>query len=228
MESTDQIQDRARYLALCSRRLCRYAFITAIFSGMAAYADAQTFAEWFNQKKTQKKYLLDQIAALQVYSGYLRNGYYIAQKGLGSISGSVHSEFNLHQDYFRSLTVVKPSLADQAVNRQLMELAEGINRNFSALGRLDYSNNEERKYISSVGTRVLADCEENLLLYQRINSGAVYLSDHDRVMRNSQIVGALKSNYRFSISFTAQVMALIKARESEKIDNLKIKNLYNR
>lgn len=28
---------------------------------------AQSFSEWFKQKKTQKKYLLEQIAALQMY-----------------------------------------------------------------------------------------------------------------------------------------------------------------
>ena len=35
---------------------------------------AQTFAEWFQQKKTQKIYLLEQIAALQIYTGYLQKG----------------------------------------------------------------------------------------------------------------------------------------------------------
>ncbi len=32
---------------------------------------AQTSAEWLSQKKTQKKYLVQQIAALDVYAGYL-------------------------------------------------------------------------------------------------------------------------------------------------------------
>lgn len=46
-------------------------------------AEAQTFDEWFRQKKTQKKYLVQQIAALKVYLGYLKEGYEIAQKGMG-------------------------------------------------------------------------------------------------------------------------------------------------
>ena len=40
---------------------------------------AQTFAEWFRQKKTQKQYLIQQIAALQVYIGYAQKGYSIAK-----------------------------------------------------------------------------------------------------------------------------------------------------
>ena len=38
---------------------------------LATTTQAQTFAEWFKQKKTQKKYLVQQIAALQVYIGCL-------------------------------------------------------------------------------------------------------------------------------------------------------------
>ena len=45
---------------------------------------AQTLAEWVSQKVTQKKYLLQQIAALQVYSGYLSKGYSIAKDGLNT------------------------------------------------------------------------------------------------------------------------------------------------
>ncbi len=39
---------------------------------------AQTFDEWFRQSATQKKYLLQQIAGLQVYIGYVQKGYSIA------------------------------------------------------------------------------------------------------------------------------------------------------
>ncbi|MBK8310917.1 MAG: hypothetical protein IPL04_08535 [Chitinophagaceae bacterium] len=34
--------------------------------------NGQTLAEWTQQKKTQKKYLLQQIVALQVYIGYAK------------------------------------------------------------------------------------------------------------------------------------------------------------
>ena len=42
-------------------------------------SQAQTFNEWFRQKATQKKYLIQQIAALQVYLDYVQKGYAIAQ-----------------------------------------------------------------------------------------------------------------------------------------------------
>ena len=45
-----------------------------LFLFVSMLLSAQTTAEWFNQKATQKKYLIQQIAALQVYIGYLQKG----------------------------------------------------------------------------------------------------------------------------------------------------------
>ena len=65
----------------------------------AGTVEAQTFSEWFRQKKTQKKYLLQQIAALQVYIGYAQKGYRIAKEGLTTIGGFTKGEFDLHSDF---------------------------------------------------------------------------------------------------------------------------------
>ena len=57
---------------------------------------AQTFEEWFQQTQTQKHYLVEQIAALQVYLGYVKKGYDIASKGIHTISDIKNGEFNLY------------------------------------------------------------------------------------------------------------------------------------
>jgi 3-phenylpropionate/cinnamic acid dioxygenase small subunit len=41
---------------------------------------AQNWKEWTQQKKTQIKYLVNQIAALQIYATYVEKGYAIAKK----------------------------------------------------------------------------------------------------------------------------------------------------
>ena len=64
---------------------------------------AQTSSEWFRQKATQKKYLLQQIAALQVYSGYLSKGYSIAKNGLNTIKNIKNGDLLQHSNYFTSL-----------------------------------------------------------------------------------------------------------------------------
>ena len=58
---------------------------------------AQTFSEWFRQKKTQEKYLIQQIAGLEVYAGYLKKGYKIFDTGSKTISKIKSGDLNMHQ-----------------------------------------------------------------------------------------------------------------------------------
>ena len=54
--------------------------ILAFFVSGKTYS--QTYEEWFQQTKTQKKYLLQQIAALKVYIGYAEKGFYCHQRAI--------------------------------------------------------------------------------------------------------------------------------------------------
>src|SRR4051794_17419012 len=83
-------------------------FIVLYGSYVSLYA--QTYDEWFRQKKTQLRYLTQQIAAYQVYEGYLHKGYNIAKHGLNAISNLKNGEFNLHQAFFSSLSKINPSI----------------------------------------------------------------------------------------------------------------------
>ena len=71
---------------------------------------AQTTDEWLNQKATQKKYLLQQIAALQVYLGYAKKGYTIVTSGVNTIRNIKNGDFNLHRDFFSRLKNVNPAI----------------------------------------------------------------------------------------------------------------------
>ncbi|MCH5688762.1 conjugal transfer protein TraI [Niabella sp. W65] len=57
---------------LKSERMKKILLFLLLVVSAGSNLQAQTFAEWFQQKKTQKKYLLQQIAALQVYIGYAK------------------------------------------------------------------------------------------------------------------------------------------------------------
>src|SRR3954463_9131175 len=71
---------------------------------------AQTWDEWFKQKKTQVKYLEEQIIALHVNGNYLEEGYKIVQGGLSAIHDIKNGDFNLHKDYFSSLKRVNTAI----------------------------------------------------------------------------------------------------------------------
>lgn len=90
----------------CMKRL----FTLVLFALLSSGVKAQTFGEWFRQGATQKKYLLQQIAGLQVYIGYVQKSYSIAKQGLNTVSAIKHGEFNLHKDYFNSLRTVNPKI----------------------------------------------------------------------------------------------------------------------
>jgi len=82
-----------------------------VFScAFATVCHGQTFDEWFRQKKTQRKYLVQQIAAYRLYAGYLAKGYKIAREGTGLISGITNGELALHEAFFKSLQVVNPKV----------------------------------------------------------------------------------------------------------------------
>ncbi len=77
-------------------------------------AQAQTWDEWFKQNKTQRKYLLEQIAHLQVYIDHARKGYQLVQGGLQVIHRIKEGEFSLHQAFIASLSAINPSIAAYA------------------------------------------------------------------------------------------------------------------
>jgi hypothetical protein len=77
-------------------------------------AHAQNVNEWLRQKKTQIRYLTEQIAALQVYIELGQKSYAIYRDGLGLISDRKASEFSLHKNYFVSLSQVNPGIRNSA------------------------------------------------------------------------------------------------------------------
>src|ERR1700750_1480750 len=93
---------------------------TIALSAFLFVAHSQTYDEWFRQKKTQKEYLLQQIAALQTYIGYAEQGYSIVKSGLNLIGNVKKGDFSLHSDYFKSLANVNPSI------KQYVKVAETI------------------------------------------------------------------------------------------------------
>ena len=74
--------------------------ITYLLIGVVSVMRAQGLQEWINQKATQKKYLLQQIAGLQIYIGYVEKGYSIAKKGLNTIGDLKDGHFSLDKVFF--------------------------------------------------------------------------------------------------------------------------------
>ena len=191
---------------------------------------AQSFAEWFQQKKTQKKYLLEQIAALKVYAGYLEKGYDIAKSGLQAIQDFKQGEFQLHGDYFQSLKQVNavvfnyPRVKDiLAAQKQALNLIRQIRR--SAKDPL--LNASEKDYLFGVSDKALSGCEDLINeLNAVISNGQLEMQDNERIDRIDQLYSAMLDQLQFSQVFYEELISLLtnRAKTQQEVKGSKILN----
>lgn len=189
--------------------------------------NAQNFNEWFQQKKTQKKYLVQQIAALQVYLDYLQKGYSIARKGLTVIGDIKNREFGLHEDYFTSLKEVNPKIKNYVRVAQIIlmgkEIIKTCHTNYNLIKQTSMPGSEEVAYIARVFDRLLDDCEMTLEeLNIAITPGKLEMTDNERINRIDKLYNGMVDKYSFLNHFTGQVQMLANARVNEAREIKKI------
>lgn len=184
------------------------------------FAEAQTWDEWFRQKKTQKKYLIQQIAALKVYLKYLKEGYDVAKKGLNIIGDIKDGNFQDHSTYFESLRLVNPALRDSPKVSLIIAYQMRIINEFRRLqndcreeGSLTH---EELQYIEVVYKNLLRQCEDSILdLNTMIKNHASQLKDDERIERIDLIYEDMKDKYAFTKGFCNSTRMLMTQRKSE-------------
>jgi len=190
---------------------------------------SQTLAEWFNQKQTQKKYLLQQIAALQVYIGYAKKGYDIAQKGLNTIGNLSKSEFDQHQDHINSLTLVNPTIRRSDQVTQTIEIYQKIKKDypitFSQIQGSQSFAQAELEYIMKVFTRLNSDNEATVRQLELIISdGSLEMKDNERMQRIEDLYKHMQGNYAFYKKFSGEtkMLALQRSRERNDIETSRV------
>jgi len=193
--------------------------LTPIITGLKA----QTFSEWFRQKKTQKKYLLQQIAALRVYIDEAQKGYDIVREGLTQISGFTGGELNLHAEYFHSLKSVNPSIQRYSkiaeISATQVRIIQNCNRASRQLNRSNAFSDDERAYINRVFTRLLNDCDNTMdELISITTSGQLEMKDDQRLQRIDRLYDEVQDKLTFSQSFSNDAILLAVSRIKEQTD----------
>lgn len=195
-------------------------FVLSVNSGQG-----QNWNEWFNQKKTQQKYLVQQVAALQVYLGYVKKGYEIARQGLNLIGDIKDGNFSLHKNYFESLETVNPAVRNSAKVAEIILLQKLIMRDFGGL--YDDSKKDENftsgevRYIGKVYQNLLKECEAALdELEIAVADGEAEMEDDERIERIDKVHREMKDRYAFTRDFvnTARLLAAQRAREIRQIE----------
>lgn len=184
---------------------------------------AQTFDEWFRQKKTQKKYLIQQISAFQIYLGYVQKGYSIAQKGLSTISNIKKSDFNLHRDFFGSLKSMNPKIRNYTKVADIIAFQIKIVQVYKATYKQVQSsalfNAQEVNYIFKVFTNLLSDCADVIdALITVTTDHELEMKDDERLKRIDALYISMQDNYTFAQSFGEEAKLLAIQRLKEKND----------
>jgi len=190
-------------------------------------AHAQTWAEWWSQKKTQIKYLQQQIAALSVYGGYVRQGYQISQNGLGSISNWARGEFNLHTDYYASLKAVNPAIKRDPKAAAIVNYAGIIPSRFDQVNVLPGLSPDDRQYIGTVQQKLLEECSKDIAELQMVMTpGKAQMTDDERIKRLDQLYAGMKDKYAFTMTFCSQVSMYLLHRTNENQSIQTLKHYY--
>lgn len=186
-------------------------------------ASSQTWSEWFSQKKIQQKYLLEQLAALKLYAGYLKKGYDIANSGLSFIKDASKGEFNLHEGYFSSLKKVSPVIPGSCAVAQIMEKQLSILRVIRRINGRMKSFPVHADYLIRVRNNLQQSCfddlEELLLV---LASGKLEMGDEERLSRIDKINAAMEEKEAFAQSFLGSLINLEqhKSRELEVLNRM--------
>ena len=171
----------------------------------------------------QTKVLLEQIAALQVYIGYVQKGYGIAKKGLKAIGDFKRGEFNLHSDYFNSLKIVNPKIRNYVRVGDILSLQQDItdlvDESRLQVQQNDLLDEKERAYLQRAYDRLMENCAANLeFLYSVIADGELEMKDDERMQYIDAIYASMSDDYQFCRSFSKATALLVTARVRENND----------
>jgi hypothetical protein len=196
-------------------------YIACILFSMPCYS--QTLAEWTKQKKTQIKYLLQQIAANKVYLDYIEKGYGIAKDGLNTIQNIKKGDFSLHQEFIGSLSNVNPTIKSYSRVADIISwqirIVKAITTVTKNMKESEQFNPEELNYTRGVFDNLLDESLKNIEeLYTIITSGELSMKDDERIKRIDQLYDEVQDKFSFCKSFSEECSVLAMQRLNDKVE----------
>ena len=184
---------------------------------------AQTWKEWFSQKKTQREYLIKQIAALKVYLKYLKEGYDIAEKGLTIVGDIKSRNFGDHEAHFGSLKLVKDDLGNSSTINLILNRQVAIMNEFRELREVCRNSGSlteaEVRYVDLLYSNLLRECEKAIgALQSVVTDGTYQMTDDERIESIEEIYQDMNDKYAFATAFCGSTKMLIMQREVEKLE----------
>jgi hypothetical protein len=209
------------------KKLIILLILTFFFSGL----QAQTFNELFRQKKTQKKYLIKQIALLKIYLKAVKKGYSIAKEGLTTIGDIKDGDLNLHTEYFNSLKNVNPDIAGHAKVADIISMQTEVLKTYRHFyPQIEESgafNSDEVEYVYRVYRRLLEDCGNTIEeLITITTSGKFEMKDNERLERIDALYLDIQDKRTFAQNFGNGTLIIAASRIQEK-NSIETSLLFN-
>lgn len=191
---------------------------------------AQTWKELFQQKKTQKEYLIQQIAALKIYLEYVKKGYKIVDKGLHLVSDIKDGDFHSHNQYFESLRQVNRVVIGSGkvssiiyYEEMVLQMASKMKSEFLASRLLTA---EEVHYAKMVVENLVSQSNANLdRVNEVLSDQKLEMKDDERIRRLLVLHEEAKDRYTFAREFRNGNHLLIMQRDKEHVEIEKRKKL---
>jgi hypothetical protein len=212
------------------RTQIKYSLIIALMLPVCT-VHAQTWSEWFRQKKTQRKYLVQQIIKLQLYLEYVKKGYAIVNDGLTIVGDIKSSDFWQHAGYFDRLKKVNPATKKYVgidniatTYRQIIATCKHFYSKFKTSG--DFPP-VELEYINRVFNAILDDIDADYKELATVLSDDAYaMTDPERIKRIELLKESLEDKQEFLLTFCRQTQASGNQRARELHNIQKLQQLY--
>lgn len=206
----------------------RILFIVIFFANVAS---AQTLAEWTQQNKTQIKYLVQQIAALQAYAMFAEKGYSIAKTGLNAIGNIKKGDFTLHSDYFSSLKKVNPNVKAYSkiagIIAMQISTIKACHEQRVSMSKSGQLNSNEISFAGKVFDNLLVGCIEIIdELITVTTDGLLQMKDDERIKNIDKLYTAMQERQQFVQYFGNENNKLALQRVREQNDLNVMKRLY--
>ncbi|MFB3388025.1 hypothetical protein [Flavobacterium sp. LAR06] len=192
---------------------------------------AVVFQQGMQAQAKQRKELLLQIAALQVYIDYAKKGYSAVSKGLNFIGDVKKGEVSLHSDYFASLLKINPKVRNYYKAAEIVSMQFKImklyKRTYSDLKAADLFHGNELDYIERSFERLLVNCSDTLdQLLVLTTDSKLELKDDQRIRRIDELYKTMQQDYKFCQSFSNEAKLLSLSKAHERNDSEHTSSIY--
>ncbi len=205
--------------------------LITLFVLSIGFCQAQTYDEWFRQKKTAIQYLMSQLAAFQTYIGYAEKGYSIVKSGLTTIKDIKHGDFTLHNDFFNSLSIINPAIKKYSkvagIIAMQISIGKQISSTIQSCKKSNMLQSSELKYLNTVFNNLLNECSKNLdELIKLITDNVYEMKDDERIKRIDLLYDDIKDKQMFTTSFSHSAKGLTIQRINDDNDIIISKKLH--